>query len=146
MISSAFIRMSEQAPFYLFVTFVLAYGTDYLGLDKDPLLNDTLVAAAIGLITIPLAGYVSDRIGRRLVYGIGIVLVAAFASPYYGLLNTKDAGLIMLAIVLSLVFHDIQYGPQEALIAESFGPENPVQRGGDRLPARVAHRGRARHR
>ncbi|HEV8219361.1 MAG TPA: MFS transporter [Streptosporangiaceae bacterium] len=122
-ISSAFIRMSEQAPFYLFVTFVLAYGTDHLGLDKDPLLNDTLIAAAIGLITIPLAGYVSDRVGRRLVYGTGIVLVAAFAFPYYGLLNTKEAGLILLAIVLSLVFHDIQYGPQAALIAESFGPE-----------------------
>jgi MFS family permease len=122
-ISSAFVRMAEQAPFYLFVTFVLAYGTDHLGLDKDPLLNDTLIAAAIGLITIPLAGYVSDRVGRRLVYGTGIVLVAAFAFPYYGLLNTKDAGLITLAIVLSLVFHDIQYGPQAALIAESFGPE-----------------------
>ena len=122
-ISSAFVRMAEQAPFYLFVTFVLAYGTDHLGLDKDPLLNDTLIAAAIGLITIPLAGYLSDRIGRRLVYGTGIVLVAAFAFPYYGLLNTKQAGLITLAIVLSLVFHDIQYGPQAALIAESFGPE-----------------------
>jgi len=102
---------------------VLAYGTDHLGLDKDPLLNDTLIAAAIGLITIPLAGYMSDRVGRRLVYGTGIVLVAAFAFPYYGLLNTKEAGLITLAIVLSLVFHDIQYGPQAALIAESFGPE-----------------------
>jgi metabolite-proton symporter len=122
-ISSAFVRMAEQAPFYLFVTFVLAYGTDHLGLDKDPLLNDTLIAAAIGLITIPLAGYMSDRIGRRLVYGIGIVLVAAFAFPYYGLLNTKESGLILLAIVLSLMFHDIQYGPQAALIAESFGPE-----------------------
>src|SRR5690348_249343 len=122
-ISSAFVRMAEQAPFYLFVTFVLAYGTDHLGLDKDPLLNDTLIAAAIGLITIPLAGYLSDRVGRRLVYGTGIVLVAAFAFPYYGLLNTKQAGLITLAIVLSLVFHDIQYGPQAALIAESFGPE-----------------------
>jgi len=66
---------------------------------------------------------VSDRVGRRLVYGTGIVLVAAFAFPYYGLLNTKQAGLITLAIVLSLVFHDIQYGPQAALIAESFGPE-----------------------
>ena len=122
-ITSAFVRMAEQAPFYLFVTFVLDYGTSHLGLDKDPLLNDTLIAAAIGLITIPLAGYVSDRVGRRLVYGTGIVLVAAFAFPYYGLLNTKEAGLITLAIVLSLVFHDIQYGPQAALIAESFGPE-----------------------
>ncbi|HEY9243080.1 MAG TPA: MFS transporter [Streptosporangiaceae bacterium] len=122
-LTSAFVRMSEQAPFYLFVTFVLSYGTDHLGLGKDSLLNDTLVAAAIGLISIPLFGYVSDVIGRRLMYGIGIVAVGAFAFPYFGLLNTKTAGLVLLAIVLSLVFHDMQYGPQAALIAESFGPE-----------------------
>ena len=121
-ICSAFVRMSEQAPFYLFVTFVLAYGTDHLGLSKDSLLNDTLVAAAIGLFSVPFFGYLSDLIGRRLMYGIGIVCVGLFAFPYFGLLNTKEAGLILLAIVLSLVFHDMQYGPQAALIAESFGP------------------------
>jgi MFS family permease len=120
--TSAFVRMSEQAPFYLFVTFVLAYGTDHLGLSKDSLLNDVLVAAALGLVSIPLFGHLSDRIGRRRMYGIGIVCVAAFAFPYYGLLNTKSSGLILLAVVLSLVFHDMQYGPQAALIAESFGP------------------------
>jgi len=120
--TSAFVRMSEQAPFYLFVTFVLSYGTDHLGLSKDSLLNDVLVAAALGLVSIPLFGHLSDRIGRRLMYGIGIVCIAAFAFPYYGLLNTKSSGLILLAVVLSLVFHDMQYGPQAALIAESFGP------------------------
>ncbi len=121
-ITSAFVRMSEQAPFYLFITFVLAYGTDHLGMSEDSLLNDTLVAAAVSLISVPLFGYLSDIIGRRLMYGIGIVCVGLFAFPYFGLLNTKVAALALLAIVLSLVFHDMQYGPQAALIAESFGP------------------------
>jgi MFS family permease len=121
-LTSAFVRMSEQAPFYLFVTFVLDYGTTHLGLTKASLLNDTLIAAALGLISVPLFGYLSDVIGRRLMYGIGIVCVAVFAFPYYSLLNTKSAGLVLLAIVFSLVFHDMQYGPQAALIAESFGP------------------------
>ncbi|MDQ6850723.1 MAG: MHS family MFS transporter [Actinomycetota bacterium] len=120
-LTSAFVRMSEQAPFYLFITFVLTYGTKHLGLVKDDLLNDTLVAAAIGLVSVPLFGYLSDVIGRRLMYGIGIVCTGVFAFPYFGLLNTKTAGLVLLAIVISLVFHDMQYGPQAALIAESFG-------------------------
>ncbi|MBO0775455.1 MAG: MFS transporter, partial [Actinobacteria bacterium] len=98
------------------------YGVSHLGMSKDSLLNYTLVAAAIGLVSVPLFGYLSDLIGRRLMYGIGIVCIALFAFPYYGLLNTKEAGLALLAIVLSLVFHDMQYGPQAALIAESFGP------------------------
>src|SRR5215831_6877879 len=122
-LTSAFVRMSEQAPFYLFVTFVLTYGTDHLGLDRNSLLNDTLVAAAIGLISVPLFGFISDLIGRKLMYGIGIVCMALYAFPYFGLLNTKTAGLVLLAIVVSLLFHDMQYGPQAALIAETFAPE-----------------------
>ncbi|MGW2342711.1 MFS transporter [Streptomyces sp. NPDC001661] len=120
-LAAAFVRLSEQAPFYLFITFVLTYGTSHLGLDRGDLLDDTLVAAAIGLVTIPLFGHLSDRYGRRLVYGVGIVCVGAFAFPYFALLNTKAPGLVLLAIVLSLVFHDMQYGPQAALIAEGFG-------------------------
>jgi len=120
-LTAAFVRMSEQAPFYLFVVFVLTYGTGQLDLDKSGLLNDTLIAAALGLVSVPFFGYLSDVIGRRLMYGIGIVGTALFAFPYFGLLDTKTSGLILLAIVLSLFFHDMQYGPQAALIAESFG-------------------------
>ena len=69
----------------------------------------------------PLFGHLSDVIGRRLMYGIGIVCTGLFAFPYFGLLDTGVGGFVVLAIVLSLVFHDMQYGPQAALIAESFG-------------------------
>ncbi|GAA4688966.1 MFS transporter [Pseudonocardia yuanmonensis] len=120
-LSSAFVRLSEQAPFYLFITFVLSYGTQQLQLNRGSLLNATLVAAAVGLFSVPFFGWLSDRIGRRTMYGIGIVCTALFAFPYFGLLNTKVGVLVLLAIVLSLVFHDMQYGPQAALIAESFG-------------------------
>jgi MFS family permease len=120
-LTSAFVRMSEQAPFYLFITFVLTYGTTKAGFSKDQLLNDTLVAAAIGLVSVPFFGFLSDIIGRRLMYGLGICATAIFAFPYFGLLNTQHAGMALLAIVVSLVAHDMQYGPQAALIAENFG-------------------------
>jgi MFS family permease len=120
-LTSAFVRMSEQAPFYLFITFVLAYGTKKVGFTKDELLTDTMIAATLGLISVPFFGFLSDLIGRRLMYGIGIVSTAIFAFPYFGLLNTKVAGMALLAIVISLIVHDMQYGPQAALIAENFG-------------------------
>ncbi|MER5670590.1 MFS transporter [Pseudonocardia alni] len=120
-LTSAFVRISEQAPFYLFITFVLTYGTKQLDLPRGQLLNATLVAAAVGLVSVPLFGHLSDVIGRRLMYGIGIVCTGLFAFPYFGLLDTGVGGFVVLAIVLSLVFHDMQYGPQAALIAESFG-------------------------
>ena len=77
----------------------------------------------MSLISIPFFGWLSDRFGRRRVYAAGIILTGAFAFPYYALLNSKSAGLILLAIVISLVCHDLQYGPQGALIAESFEPD-----------------------
>ncbi|SDY52459.1 Sugar transporter [Modestobacter sp. DSM 44400] len=80
-LASAFIRMAEQAPFYLFITFVLAYGTEELGLTRGSLLNDTLIAAAIGFFTVPFFGYLSDIVGRRRVYAVGVVGTAAFAFP-----------------------------------------------------------------
>jgi metabolite-proton symporter len=120
-LTSAFVRMSEQAPFYLFITFVLTYGTKHLGLSRDEVLRDTMIAATLGLVSVPFFGYLSDVLGRRLVYGTGIAATALFAFPYFGLLNTRESGLVLLAIVLSLFVHDIQYGPQAALIAESFG-------------------------
>jgi MFS family permease len=120
-ITSAFIRMAEQAPFYLFITFVLTYGTKALGLPRGELLNDTLIAAALGFVTVPLFGYLSDVLGRRLVYGVGIVAIGIYAFPYFGLLNTKTSGLVLLGIVVSLALHDIMYGPQAALISETFG-------------------------
>lgn len=41
---------------------------------------------------------------------------------YFGLVDTASPALIFIAIVLSLIPYDMQYGPQAALIAESFTP------------------------
>lgn len=120
-LTATFVRMSEQAPFYVFITFVLTYGTEQLHLSRSSLLYDTLIAAACGLVSVPFFGYLSDLIGRRLTYGIGIAATAVVAFPYFGLLNTGSGGLVLIAIIVSLFTHDIQYGPQAALIAESFG-------------------------
>jgi zinc transporter ZupT len=53
-------------------------------------------------------------------YMIGAALTAVWAIPYFALLNAQVAGLAVVAIVVSLIPHDMQYGPQAALIAESF--------------------------
>jgi metabolite-proton symporter len=119
---SAGARFTEQAPFYLFSTFVITYGVDKLVLDKTLILNAITVAAIVELFTIPLFGILSDRVGRRRWYLIGCVLMAAFAFPYFLLMNTKVSGVFILAVALSLaIFHAWVYGPQAALIAERFG-------------------------
>jgi len=117
---SAMLRMSEQMPFYIFTVFVLEYGTDELGFGKNFLTNSVAAAAALSLIMVPLFGHLSDKIGRKRMYTIGAVVTFAWAIPYFALLNQKDPTLAFIAIFLSLIPHDMQYGPQAALIAETF--------------------------
>ena len=119
-ILSALARMSEQAPFYIFTTFIFAYGTGTLHVSRDLLLTAVLVGACVSFVTIPLSGHLSDRIGRKKMYLIGAVTMGIFGFIYFGLLETMSSTVIFIAIVLSLIPHDMQYGPQAALIAESF--------------------------
>jgi metabolite-proton symporter len=117
---SAFARMAEQAPFYIFTAFVFTYGIGVLHVSRDFLLTAVLAASIVSFFSIPFFGHLSDRIGRKNMYMIGALVTGVFGFVYFGLLNTGAATVIFLAIVLSLVPHDMMYGPQAALIAESF--------------------------
>jgi MFS family permease len=117
---SAFARMAEQAPFYVYTAFVFSYGVGTLKLSRDFLLSAVLAGAGVGLVTIPLAGHVSDLIGRRRMYMIGAAVTGLFGFVYFQMLDAGNPTLAFIAIVLSLVPHAMLYGPQAALIAETF--------------------------
>ncbi|MBB5398814.1 MFS family permease [Paraburkholderia youngii] len=117
---SALARMAEQAPFYIFTAFIFTYGVMSLGVTRDLLLTAVLAASVLEFFTIPLFGHVSDLIGRRRMYVIGAAAVGLFGFLYFFMIGTRNPGWIFAAIVLSLVPHAMMYGPQAALIAESF--------------------------
>ena len=119
-ILSAFARMAEQAPFYIFTAFIFSYGIKSLQVTRDFLLTAVLAASVLSFFSIPFFGHLSDRIGRKNMYMLGAVVTGVFGFVYFGMVNTAIAAIIFLAIVLSLVPHDMMYGPQAALIAESF--------------------------
>jgi metabolite-proton symporter len=117
---SAFARMGEQAPFYVYTAFVFTYGTTVLGVSRELLLTAVLTGSVLSFFTIPFSGYLSDRIGRKRMYMIGAATTGVFGFIYFALLSTAVPAWIFLAVVLSLIPHDMMYGPQAALIAESF--------------------------
>lgn len=133
---SALVRQAEQAPFYVFTSFIFVYGTTTLGYDRNFILIPVLIAALSSAITIPLAGHLSDRFGRKPVVMTGVIGMAIFGFVYFGLLDTRIAALGFIAIAVSLIFHDIQYGPQAALIAESF--PTPVRYSGASIGYQLA--------
>ena len=117
---SAGLRFSEQMPFYLFTTFVLIYVVSRHGFSRTFVLNAVLAGALCELVAIPLFSHLSDRLGRKRVYLTGAVLTALIAFPYFAVLTHSGAVLIFVAVVVSLQVHAMQYGPQAALIGESF--------------------------
>ena len=119
---SALVRMAEQAPFYIFTAFVFSYATGTLKMSRDFVLEAVLAASLLSFITIPLSGHISDRIGRRRMYLIGAAVTGLFGFLYFGMLDTALPSAVFIAIVLSLIPHDMMYGPQAALIAEAFTP------------------------
>jgi metabolite-proton symporter len=121
-ILSALLRMSEQAPFYIFTAFIFAYAVGTLHMSRDLILTAVLVAACVSFVTIPLSGHISDRIGRRNMYLIGAATTGLFGFLFFGMVDTAIPSAVFIAIVLSLIPHDMQYGPQAALIAEAFTP------------------------
>jgi metabolite-proton symporter len=121
-ILSAFARMAEQAPFYIFTAFVFAYAVGTLHMSRNFILTAVLVGSCVSFISIPLSGHISDRIGRRKMYLIGAAVCGLFGFLYFGMVDTAVPSLVFIAIVLSLIPHDMMYGPQAALIAEAFTP------------------------
>src|SRR6201997_4489183 len=119
-ILTALARMAEQGPFYVFAAFIFTYGTTVLHSSRDLLLSALLTATGLSAVTIPLSGYISDRIGRKRMYLMGAVTTGVFAFIYFAMMNSMVPGLIFLAIVMSFIPHDMVFGPQAALIAECF--------------------------
>ena len=91
--------MGEQAPFYIYSAFVFVYGTGTLQLHRNFLLSALITATTISFVAIPLAGHLSDRIGRKRIYMFGAALTGPLrVRVYFGLLDTRTPSLVFLAI------------------------------------------------
>ena len=119
---SMFARTAEQGPAYIFLAFIFTYNNTVMHMSRDFVLTSLICAGLLSFLTIPLAGALSDRFGRKRVYIIGSVLTGLYGFVYFALLNSLVPALIVIAIVLAFIPHDIMYGPQAALIAEGFTP------------------------
>ena len=115
-------RFAENANYYIYTTFLLAYGPAIL-LERNEILIATMIMAGIGVFSIPFWGWVSDRWGRRYTVMAGALTMLATAFPFFWAVQTGDFLLVLLALVLTCnVGRDLCYSVEPAYFTELFEP------------------------
>ena len=116
-------RFAENANYYIYTTFLLAYGPEIL-VAKNDILLATMIMAGLGLFTIPFWGWVSDRWGRRYTVLAGAVTMALMAFPFFWGVQTGDFLMVLLVLILTCnVGRDLCYSIEPAYFTELFEPK-----------------------
>jgi MFS transporter, MHS family, shikimate and dehydroshikimate transport protein len=117
-------RITEVSWIYVITIFGLSYAVTNMDLPRSLVLGAIAAGAAVELITIPLFGALSDRIGRRPVYMLGCLSAIILAFPIFWAIQTRGPLTVVLAFVIGMsVGHGIMYGVQASFLSEMF-PSN----------------------
>jgi MFS family permease len=114
------VRIGPDVLYSLVAIFSLGYVATVLGLPRSLAVLGVCVGSALNAVLVLAAGSLSDRYGRRRVYGIGIIAALLWMLVFFPLVDSKHELAIVVAIAGGLAVHAIMYGPQAAFIAEQF--------------------------
>ncbi|TWS23019.1 MHS family MFS transporter [Tsukamurella sputi] len=119
-LSAMGLRFGENIFYYLVVTFSITYLKTVVKMDTSDILMWLLIAHAVHFAVMPLAGALTDRVGRRPVYWAGAALAATWGFFAFPMFDTGHGVVVVAAVTIGLVFHALMYAPQPAIMAESF--------------------------
>jgi MFS family permease len=115
-------HICDTAIVYIFATFTVAYVTNTLDQPRWTVLTGVIIMGVVVTILQPVYGALSDRIGRKPLNVFSVLFTAAFAFPFFLLVNTEVPALIWLALVIAAA---LGFAPmiavQPAFYAELFG-------------------------
>ena len=110
--------------FYLIIVFLLSYATRTGLVPRSEVLGAIVMGAAIQLGTIPLFGWLGDRVGQRLLYGLGGILLVVLAIPAMAVIDERSTIGLKVVIITGLgLNYAMMFGPQASLYSAQFPPE-----------------------
>ncbi len=115
-------RIGPDVSYALFTLFVLTFATTQLGCSRSEVLGAFLIGSALQLPAIPLAGALTDRVNRRVVYGVAAAIAGVWPFVFFPMISGGSFGLLVRGGVVGLALHSFMYGPQAAFVTEQFSP------------------------
>jgi MHS family shikimate/dehydroshikimate transporter-like MFS transporter len=116
------LKLSEVSWVYMLTVFVVGYATTKLGMSKSMMLDAVMYAALLELVSLPLFGWLSDKIGCRPLFILGALFTIVFAFPLFWMLESKSTALIFAAIMIAMNFgHGMMFGTESCYFPELFG-------------------------
>jgi MFS family permease len=109
-----------NTTFYVYITFMLSYGTKTVGLSQAEVLIAIAIAALVQIPALAAFAAISDRVGRRTMYIAGSVLTALWAYPLFWLADTGSAVTLTISLTVAQLALSMMYGPLAAFFAELF--------------------------
>jgi len=114
------IRYIEGVGFNTYGVFIIAFLVGTMKYPRIEVLNSVTIASIIMIFFIPFWGRLSDRIGRRKVFGGGVIATALLAYPAFWLMQ-QGPGWAWLAIAVPFgIAYAAVYGPEASLFSELF--------------------------
>ena len=118
------LRLAELFTMYIVTAFALSYSTTNLGMPRQFFLNIGLLVGVVSVITIPCFALLADRFGRRRIYIIGALVGMLSAVPFFLALDARSTlWIVVFAVMLANVAHDMVVSVQQPMFTELFGTE-----------------------
>ena len=112
--------LATNATFYVGSVWLVSFATAELGYDRTDVLAANTLLSASDVPMILLLGLLSDRVGRRPLFLVGMAVLTVFAFPYFLLVGTGSIVLFVLGGLVVQACRSAVYGPQSAYFAEQF--------------------------
>ncbi|MEU9591839.1 MFS transporter [Streptomyces sp. NPDC048219] len=115
-----FAKFVEAAVFPFYTVFLVSYGKEH-GVEDSVILNAVMIAIVCELVTLPLLGRLTDKVGRRPVYLAAALLNLVLVVPAFKAIETGDTAVIVALLIAGLALgHAGTYAPQASYFPELF--------------------------